>query len=307
MTEISCVIPTFNGLKLLQKNLPSVMKALPVGSQLIISDDGSSDQTVEWMCRNFKLKTTRLPQTHISSPSYFPNQNKLKLFAYSNQETQAKQNVELLLIANKDNLRFTGAANLGVAFAKYEYVMLLNNDAAPEKDAFIKLAQVLDSNRDFFAATALEYDSQSKTNASGKNQLWFEMGIFKHSKADNLEYGQNAWASGGSSMFRLKCWRELNGLDKRFYPAYWEDIDLSYRARQKGLQVIFTPTAVIYHQHETTHQSIWAAREMQKISWRNADRFTWKNGNLWQKISFILWRPYWWWQRNRTTASQLML
>lgn len=303
MTKVSCVIPTFNGLKLLQTHLPAVLNALPFGSQLIISDDASNDQTVAWLCSEFKLKKSRSPELNLLK-GYFPDPHLLKLRYYAGTYSAEGKHLDLMLVANESNLRFGGAANLGVTLACHEMVMLLNNDASPHPAAFINLAQVLESNPKVFAVTALEFDDQAGSNPSGKNLLWFEMGLFKHAKAANFEYGSTAWASGGSSMFRLNDWQTLRGFDQRFYPAYWEDIDLSFRARRRGLQIIFEPKAIIYHKHESTHQSVWAAQEMQKISWRNADRFTWKNGHFWQRLSFLIWRPYWWWHRSRAAASQ---
>jgi GT2 family glycosyltransferase len=85
----------------------------------------------------------------------------------------------------------------------------------------------------------------------------------------------------------------LKGFDRRYYPAYWEDVDLSYQAKKRAYIVLFEPKAQVDHNHESTNQTVFGAATIRKISWRNAKKFTWKNGDIWQKISFLLWQPYW--------------
>jgi hypothetical protein len=61
--------------------------------------------------------------------------------------------------------------------------------------------------------------------------------------------------------------------------------------------VLFEPKAQVDHNHETTNKSVFGEKKMQEMSWRNAKKFTLKNGTIYQKISFLLWQPYWWWKR----------
>ena len=58
----------------------------------------------------------------------------------------------------------------------------------------------------------------TKQIKGGKNKLWFEKGIFCHSKADNFKSGETAWACGGSAMFDKKKWLKLGGFNKIYYP-----------------------------------------------------------------------------------------
>lgn len=118
--------------------------------------------------------------------------------------------------------------------------------------------------------------------------------MFIHSRAEDLRSGPTAWVSGGSGVFDKKKWLEIGGFDRLFYPAYWEDIDLSFQARKRGWKVLFEEKAVVDHNHETTNASVFGQRKMEQMSWRNANKFVWKNGDFWQKFAHILWKPYWW-------------
>jgi GT2 family glycosyltransferase len=255
--KVTAVIPTFNGLDLLKKHLSSVINDLRKGDELIIIEDAGTDDTGKWV-NDLAKKTNK---------------------------------IDIKFIKNTKNLRFGMTVNKAVKLAKHDLIYLLNNDVAPKKNCLeILLTHVNEPN--FFAVGPIEIDNDS--NISGKNSLWFERGMFIHSKADDQNFGETAWVSGGSGLFDKQKWLKLKGFDKLFYPAYWEDIDLSFRASKKNWLVLFEPKAVVLHHHETTNTSVFGQKKMQKMSMRNGVKFAWKHGNLWQRIAFLIWRPYWW-------------
>jgi GT2 family glycosyltransferase len=203
----------------------------------------------------------------------------------------------LKVIVNKKNVRFGASCNRAVKAASHNLVFLLNNDVSPHSGCVNSLITHFD-NDSVFAVGCLEREViNNGEQFHGKNELWFERGLFMHSKADVLESGPTAWVIGGSGMFDRKKWLQLGGFDELFYPAYWEDIDLSFRARQQGWLVLFDKKAQVDHNHESTNLDVFGKQRLDAISWRNAHKFTWKNGDLWQRLSFLLWQPYWIYKR----------
>lgn len=89
---ISIIIPNWNGKKLLEKNLPAVLSAGV--DEVIVSDDGSTDKSVEFLKKNF-------PQVKV---------------------------------VEHRRLGFAGNCSQGVKAAEGEIVVLLNTDVIPEKD-----------------------------------------------------------------------------------------------------------------------------------------------------------------------------
>lgn len=253
--KVSVVIPTFNGRALLEKNLPTVSACLRPDDEVIVVDDASDDGTLDWL-----------------------------------QDTYP----EVKGLRNPKNLRFGATANRGVQEASGDLILLLNNDVKPHSDLLTYAVPHFESAH-VFAVGCLEHEKNDvgKIQQGGKNRLWFQRGMFIHARADDFSSGETAWVSGGSGLFDRHKWLELGGFDARFYPAYWEDIDLSFRARQRGWQVLFEKKAVVEHHHETTHQDVFGQQKIDEMSWRNAKKFTWKNGTLWQKIQYLLWKPYW--------------
>lgn len=294
---VTVVIPTYNGKHLLTKHLPRVMTAMRQGDELLIVDDASTDDTTHWLEAAFELKQAEVePEIDELPDDYFPPINEMSLRVLFGKHQQNNKKIRLSVIRNRDNLRFAASVNLGFALASNRLVLLLNNDVSPEKDVIEQLLPHF-SEEEIFAVGCLEYEQDREGEKAGKNKLWFSKGLFWHSKADNFITGETAWVSGGSGMFDQEKWLDLNGFDKRFHPAYWEDIDISFRARKWGWQVLFEEEAVVYHQHESTNTDVFGQKKIEEISWQHANSFTWKNGNLLQKLLYLLWKPYWWWKR----------
>ncbi|MCD6225484.1 glycosyltransferase family 2 protein [bacterium] len=113
--KISVVIPNWNGERLLRKNIPLILRALPKGTEVIIVDDGSTDGSREYL---EKLKKSK----------------------------------RLKVILNKQNRGFIYSCNRGVKEAKGDFIILLNNDVIPQK-GFLKPALKHFENPKVFAVS----------------------------------------------------------------------------------------------------------------------------------------------------------
>lgn len=291
MKQITIVIPTFNAAELLQKNLPACFAALSDGDEVLVVDDEGTDTTAAWMKETFKLEEI-LPEINNVPEGYFPHPDDVPFAVFQKKDTFHKKEVTVTLVHLKRNLRFAGAANIGVLLAKNELVFLCNNDVVLEKKCLEFLRPHFDAEA-VFAVGCMEYEDSNRDKKSGKNILYFERGLFQHNRASDFTSGETAWASGGSALFDRYKWLELNGFDRAFYPAYWEDIDLSYRARRQGWKVLFESNAVVYHKHESTHSDLFGQKKIAQMSWRNAFVFTWKNASFLERLQYLLWLPYW--------------
>lgn len=285
--KVSAVIPTFQGKSLLKKNLPSVLKSLRHGDEALIVDDKGLPETPQWLQDKFHLGL---------------GEKKKGYTLYKGRYQQGRKRVELFYVVNHQNLRFAASSNRGVELANHQLIFLVNDDCSCYPDTIEKLVPHFTDEK-VFAVGCLEYEQDDQGKKSGKNKLWFEKGIFMHAPADNFQAGSTAWASGGSAMFDREKWLELEGFDLAYYPAYWEDIDLSFMARKQGWKILFEPGAKVDHNHETTNTSVFGQNKMKQMSWRHGQIFTWKHADFWQKVAYILWRPYWWWQRLKSRFS----
>ena len=256
MKPVSIVIPNYKKEPLI-KHLPAVIKACPKDSEILVVDDCSPDDVVPYLKKHF-------PKVRV--------------------------------IKNKVNQRFAKNCNIGIKAAKNNLIALINNDVAPKK-SFLKTLIPHFKDKKVFAVGCLEIQTvNNKREISGKNQCQFKRGFLVHSasKISNLQKPtKNCWASGGSMMLDRDKFLEIGGFDTLYKPAYWEDIDLSYQAREKhGWKILFEPRSQVYHNHETTNISVFGQRRLETMAMRNQIIFAWKNIRGVKLLQHFLWLPY---------------
>ena len=73
--------------------------------------------------------------------------------------------------------------------------------------------------------------------------------MLKRTETDTGQYDRQAdvlWATGACLLVRARCWRELGGLDERFF-AHMEEIDWCWRAWLAGWRVGVVPQSCVWH------------------------------------------------------------
>lgn len=251
--SVSIVIPNFNGETLMPKHLPNVIK-YSKGAQIIVVDDASTDDSIGMLKRDFP---------------------------------------KVVVVALKENSRFAAACNAGFDKAKGDIVVLLNSDVSPRSGYLEPLLEHF-SDESIFSVGSKEIEEiNGKKVDSGRALGSFKRGLLVHYRPDNQESSTTLWTTGGSMAVSRKIWQEIGGMDTLFKPAYWEDIEICYRAQKRGYKVIFEPKSVVEHHHETTNVSALGKPVMNVAAFKNQILFIWKSiTNPIYIVQHILWLPY---------------
>jgi GT2 family glycosyltransferase len=150
------------------------------------------------------------------------------------------------------NLGFTGGNNVALKKAlelNYEYVLLLNNDVFVDPNFLYHLINYLDFNPQVGAVQPLIY------NHPDRYKIWNSGGKFNrligktYSMISNnkVKYPKKIeWISGCAFMVRASVLYQF-GLFNEKYISYYEDVDLSFRIREAGYNLMLIPSSVIYH------------------------------------------------------------
>jgi len=195
---------------------------------------------------------------------------------------------EVRVVRHRTNQRFAIACNSGVNAARGNIIVLLNSDVFPELD-FLQPMRRHFEDEQMFAVGCMEIVGE-KTR--GKSTGKFQQGMLVHAEAQDRKPGPTLWAFGGSGAFSHEKWLKLGGMDALFRPAYWEDIDLSYRAWKRGWKVVFEPKSRVYHQPESTNISAFGRARIRRIASKNQLLFVWKNITDSKLIvSHLIWFP----------------
>ena len=194
---------------------------------------------------------------------------------------------DIQIIHHEKNKGFAGAVNTGIHASKSDYIFLLNDDVLLQDDSFQKALDAFISDSSLFAVSFAQIEKNGKM--VGKNILFWKNGFIQHDRADNLKMGETGWAEGGSAIFDAKKMKQLGGMDELYAPFYWEDIDLSYRAKSHGYSILFDPDIKVIHHHETTIGSQFSKKKITSISYRNQLICIWKNIS---SLSYIFQHKY---------------
>lgn len=199
-------------------------------------------------------------------------------------------NPSVTLLNNEKNLGFAQTVNRGVREARGELLFLLNSDVFLKDDSFKKVKKLFEENKNLFAVGLAQVEKDG--SIVGKNEIYFEGGLFKHRKTKNLEFGKTGWAEGGTGIFRKSFYDKLGGMSSLYSPFYWEDVDLSYRASKLGWDVLFDPSVEVEHHHASTIGKYFNGEVREIISYRNQFIFTRRNATLWQLVLHSLHLPF---------------
>jgi GT2 family glycosyltransferase len=164
---------------------------------------------------------------------------------------------EIELIISEKNLGFTGGNNLGMARALeqgFDFVLLLNNDTEVEADFLDKLVDAFAQQPKLGMAQGLIFFNADRERVwSAGGGLVDTLGISKtigygkrKTELELSESQQLDWATGCCMLIREKALREV-GLLRDVFFAYFEDVDISLRIREKGWEIGVVSDAVIYH------------------------------------------------------------
>ncbi|HUX66792.1 MAG TPA: glycosyltransferase family 2 protein [Terriglobales bacterium] len=250
--RLSIVIPSWNGRELLQRFLPSVMVAAGE-SEVVISDDGSSDGTAAWLEQAY-------PQARC--------------------------------VASAANRGFAPAAHAGIEAARGEIVVLLNNDLEVAPDCLGAVAEWFEDGT-LFGVTFRAYDLPERTFATGGKLGRWRRGFWETWRNYEAGAGggrdESFMLVGGFCAFRRQAYLEMGGLDPIFAPYYSEDLDLSYRARKRGWRLGYEPRAKVYHARSSSVNRHRGRFRRQAVIERNRLLFHWRNLDGGRLARHLLW------------------
>lgn len=160
----------------------------------------------------------------------------------------------VVLLANNKNLGYGKANNQGIQTAKGKYILLLNSDTVVQKDAIHSLLEFTKTQKDAFVGAKLyNADGSVQTSCGSFFTPWvvFAALFLKGDVIGLTRWSPTRtrtvdWVSGACIMAKKELF--LNDLlfDEGIF-MYMEEIDLLFRAKEKGYKTIFYPDSHVTH------------------------------------------------------------
>ncbi len=247
----SVVIPNWNGKDLLDKYLPSIIRALAASSEneIVVVDNGSTDGSAQFLRDNF-------PTVRV--------------------------------LALPTNLGFGGGSNAGFAAAKNDIVVLLNSDMRVDENFLAPLLEGFSDERVFAVSCQIFFSDPSKPREeTGLTQAWWAHGGLRvrHRIDEHIRGAYPCfYGGGGSCAFDRRKFAELGGFDHLLAPFYLEDTDLGFLAWKRGWKVLYEPRSIVYHEHRGTIGKKFSEDFIQSVLKKNFILFCWKNIHEWPRL-----------------------
>ena len=220
LPKTSVVILNYNTSNQLRSYLPSIIANTPESVEIIVVDNGSTDDSVECMKTEFP---------------------------------------DIRLIINQKNFGFAGGYNEAIKKIDTEILVLLNSDVKVEEGWLEPVLYEMAQNPEIAIAQPkiLSLKEPKKFEYAGAAGGYMDrLGypfcrgrIFTSVEEDWGQYEENAdifWASGAACFIRKKLFDHFEGFDASYF-AHMEEIDLCWRVKRAGYRVVAIPSAKVYH------------------------------------------------------------
>jgi GT2 family glycosyltransferase len=226
MLRVAVVIPTWNGLDLLRACLDALAAQTRAADEIVVVDNGSIDGTDDFLAAGpptggALLRPVRLPI----------------------------------------NRGFAGGVNAGIAATSADVLVLLNNDALPEPGWLAALLEHLSGAPaavGFVSSKLLAPDGRTIESVGDFLDSSGAPGQIGHGEPDDDRFAaprEVFSGCGAATAYRRTMLTEVGGFDERFF-AYYEDVDLCFRARLRGWRGELAPGARVRHQGSVTSDRV---------------------------------------------------
>lgn len=218
--KVAVVILNWNGRKLLERYLPSVM-AHSLEAKIYVADNASTDNSLEFLAEDYP---------------------------------------EVVILKNVSNLGFAGGYNEALKFVEEDIFILLNNDVEVTHgwlDGILALFQKSDhiaavqpKIKSIQQPTKFDYAGAAGGFIDALGYPFCRGRIFDHLEEDKGQYDADVeifWASGACFAVRKKCFWEAEGFDASYF-AHQEEIDLCWRIKNLGYSIWCSSNSEVYHQ-----------------------------------------------------------
>jgi len=156
------------------------------------------------------------------------------------------------ILRNEKNLGYIRSMNLGASSARGEWIVLCNNDTEVTQGWLRAMLDCAKSAADVGVVTPKFIYPDGRLNEAG-GIIWRDGTGVNYGRGDapsrcQYEYRRETdYGSAAALMVSAELWRETGGFDERYLPMYYEDADLCFEARERGLRVLYEPKAVVVH------------------------------------------------------------
>ena len=235
--SFGAVVLNWNNAQETMRCVEILEKADPPPDHVVVVDNGSQDDSVErleaWADEHWIWRMSTGTRGNVG----------------------AAENTPWLVIARAGaNRGFAGGNNVGLRYLEQRtavtHFLLLNNDATIAPDFFGEIGRAIDHNPRAGLLSGTIFEDPDR------ERVWYAGGVeyplralmqHKYVVPESSVPMPTQFISGCAMVISRELLERIGVLAECYYPAYWEDGEYSFRAREAGFPVLYAPRAVVYH------------------------------------------------------------
>ncbi len=180
------------------------------------------------------------------------------------------------IVALDENSGYGPAVNAGVAAARGDYLLVLNDDVRLEEACVPTLAGHFPDPSLFAVVPAIRSPLADCGDEGGKAGVW-RAGLIEIEETPASGVQPTLYAVGCCLLCPRRSFLALGGFADAFAPFFWEDTDLGYRAWRRGFRILHDPSAVCVHEGSATLKQSRTFEERERAFHRNRVLFHLRN------------------------------
>ena len=217
----SVIVPVWNGRDVLPACLEALAKQAMPPDQIILIDDASSDDALDWALERYPSLTVRRHERSVG---------------------------------------FVHSVNEGLELAEGDLLVLLNQDTIVEPDWLRALAAASQMPDVAIVGSRVLNADGTLQHCGGAVDMRGDTTHRVHAHlSERAEPQETEWVTGASLAITRAALQAIGPLDDRFAPAYYEDVEWCVRARAEGFSVLYVPASGVIHLEESRLRSENAA------------------------------------------------
>ena len=218
--KTAIVILNWNGQKLLEQFLPSVVNFSSELADIYVADNASTDSSIKYI------------------KEFYPS---------------------IKIIENTRNDGYAKGYNDALCAVDADIYCLLNSDVEVTKDWLTPVLDVFktDKNTAVVQPKLLDFKDKNKFEYAGAAGGFLDLygypycrgRVFNSLETDTAQFNDISdifWASGACLFIRSKIFQQLGGLDEDYF-AHQEEIDLCWRVQNIGFTIKYVGTSTVFH------------------------------------------------------------
>ncbi len=192
---------------------------------------------------------------------------------------------EVVVLRSERNLGFAGGNNLGLAVARGEYILLLNNDTLVEDDSLHRLCEALRENPSLGAVSPkirFAWDPYPIQFAgyTPLSRITLRNSLIGFEEQDRGQYDAPAhtpYAHGAAMMVPRRVIEQVGPMPEIYF-LYYEELDWSEIIRRRGWLIGYEPRCTVYHKESRSTgqgsplRTFYLTRNRLLFAWRNLSR-----------------------------------